>query len=399
LARGVSGLSARRNGGHRESRRAYATLRHNGILVGAATIEEMPAPLVDLVIPVHSASRPVARAVASVVEGTAAPVRVSVVAHNIDPAVISANLGAHAAHPAVRLLALADGIASPAGPMNHGLDRAEAPCVSVMGSDDELAPGAIDSWLRLRAQTSATAIIARVDILGRGMDPYPPVRNGRRTRDLDARKDRLAYRSAPLGLVDRGRFGHVRFTEGLASGEDLAYSAEVWFTGRTAYDRTGPAYLVHDDAGDRVTFSPRSVAEDFAFLAAIETATWFTSLATAERRALAIKILRVHFFDAVLLRLRSPGGIAAHAADLGAIVARLEAIAPGVVALLARVDRRVIDAVTSDRPDPEQILALLGARWNYRSAGALMTRNPLLSLSRQAPLRTLYAGLRSTTGV
>lgn len=355
----------------------------------------MPDPLVDLTIPVHSTARPIARAVASVVDHTDSPIRVTVVAHNIDPALIEQRLGAYAHHPRVRILALSDGIPSPAGPMNYGLSHAEAEFVGVMGSDDELAPGAVDSWLSLARETRADAILARIEI-GPRMDPYPPVRNGRRTKSLSARKDRLSYRSAPLGLIDRRRFGYLRFTEGLPSGEDLAYSAELWFTAqRTAYDRKGPAYVVHSDAEDRVTFTPRSVAEDFAFLDAITSGEWFARLGAADRSALMIKVIRVHFFDAVLLRLTAPGGLEVHGADLASIVERAETIAPGVLGLLARVDHRVIEELRSANIDADRIRHLLDARWHYLSFGALMTRNPFLVLHRQSPLRTLWAGLRS----
>jgi hypothetical protein len=265
-----------------------------------------------------------------------------------------------------------------------------------MGSDDEFAPGAIDSWLALQRETGASTVLARVRIGSRGIDPYPPVRRGRRRRRLSAHKDRLSYRSAPLGLIDRERFGELRFTEGLPSGEDLAYSAALWFTGRNiAYDLTGPEYIINDDAGDRVTFAPRPVPEDFSFLDAIETAPWFGRLGRANRRALAVKILRVHFFDAVLARTKVPEGIAAHRADLIAVLDRIESMAPGVTRLLARVDRQVIDEVRSSEPDPQAILHFIDARWNYRTVGAMLPRNPLLTLHRQAPFRTLYAGMRA----
>lgn len=358
----------------------------------------MPAFDVDLTIAVHSATRPIARAVTSVIDRNRARIRVNVVAHNIDPEIIRANLGDLAEHPDVRLLELHDGVRSPANPMNFGLAHSQAPFVSVMGSDDELEPGAVDSWLALQAETGASTVIARIRIVGRSNDPYPPVRNGRRTRGLDPRKDRLAYRSAPLGLVDRRRFPSLRFTEGLPSGEDLAYSATLWFTGEhIAYDLTGPAYVVNDDADDRVTFSARSVSEDFAFLDAIEATEWFPRLARRARSALLIKVLRVHFFDAVLARMRSEPGLLAHRDDLADVVARAERLAPGVTALLARVDRDVIDELRSDAPDEARILHLLDARWNYRTVGALVTRNPFLVAHRQAPLRTLFAGMRAMT--
>ena len=355
-------------------------------------------PLVDVTIAVHSAARPIARAVASVVDHTQSAVRVNVVAHNIDPDVIRTNLGDYADHPSVRVLELQDGIRSPAGPMNHGLAHSAAPFVTVMGSDDEFAPGAIDSWLAVQRETGASTVIARIRIGARGIDPYPPVRRGRRTRQLSARKDRLSYRSAPLGLVDRDRFADLRFTEGLPSGEDLAYSATLWFTGSAiAYDLSGPEYIVHDDAEDRVTFAPRPVAEDFAFVDAIEATDWFVRSSTRDRRALAIKILRVHYFDAVLARTKVPEGIAAHRGDLLAVLDRLERLAPGVTSLLARVDRAVIDELRSPSPNPAAILHFIDARWNYRSVGAMLPRNPFLAMHRQAPFRTLYAGLRVTS--
>lgn len=356
----------------------------------------MDSPQIDLIIPVHSPTRPINRAVSSVLDGTRVPVRVTVVAHNIDPDLIRHNLGDLLQDPRCRLLPFADGIASPAGPMNFGIDNATAPLIAVMGSDDHLAAGALDSWWQIHRETDASTVLARIQITGRGYDPYPPVRNGRRSRRLDARKDRLAYRSAPLGLIDRARFADLRFTEGLPSGEDLAYSATLWFTGHDiAYDRSGPAYVVNDDATDRVTFSARTVAQDFAFLDAIEATSWFPSLPRKEREALAVKILRVHFFDAVLARVRSEEGIAAHRADLEGVILRLDRMAPGVLRLLARVDRQVIDEIRGSAPDAARILGLLDARWNYRTVGALLPRNPFVAAHRQAPLRTLYAGLRA----
>lgn len=353
---------------------------------------------VDLIIAVHSATRPIARGVGSVIDHNGPRVRVNVIAHNIDPGVIRKNLGAYASHPQVRLLELQDGVRSPANPMNHGIASSDARFISVMGSDDQLEPGAVDSWLDLQARTGASTVIARIHITGRSNDPYPPVRNGRRQKRLHPRKDRLAYRSAPLGLVDRHRFPTLRFTEGLPSGEDLAYSATLWFTGSDiAYDLGGPAYVVNDDADDRVTFSERSVAEDFAFLDAIEATTWFGPLRRADRKALLVKVLRVHFFDAVLARMNSAAGLLAHRDDLSQIVDRAEHLAPGVLALLARVDRAVIDELRSAAPDEARILHLLDARWNYRTFGALTPRNLLLTMHRQAPFRTLLAGMRAMT--
>jgi hypothetical protein len=345
---------------------------------------------VDVVIAVHSATRPIKRAVASVLDGTQARVRVTVVAHNIDASIIGAGLGELFEHPDVRLLALGDGIHSPAGPMNLGLDRATSPYVSLLGSDDEFATGAIDSWLTLARETGATTVLARIDRQSAGPDPMPPTRRGR-TQDLDAVKDRLAYRSAPLGLISRERFGALRFTPGLGSGEDLEFTSILWFTGtRIAYARRSPGYLVHEDGTDRVTFAARSVAEDFAFLEAITSGSWFSALSRTQKEALGVKTLRMHFFDAVLLRLNSAEGIAAHRAALDQVITTISDFAPQAVALLSRADRAVIDALHAPEIDADRIRTLLSARWG-RSVAALLPRNPFLALHRQAPYRTLRA--------
>lgn len=345
-------------------------------------------PDVDVIVPVHTATRPILRAVSSVLLHTSAPVRVTVVAHNIDPEVIRTNLGALADHAGLRILKLADGIASPSGPMNLGLDAATAPYVALLGSDDEFAPGAIDSWLKLARASQATTVIARIDRDISGVDPLPPTRRGRQ-QDLDPVKDRLTYRCAPLGLISREAFGHLRFSPTLKSGEDLEFTAELWFRGRNiAYDRYGPAYVGHEDELDRVTASTRTVAEDFAFFEVIRNASWFEGLSRKQRQALYIKTLRLHFFDAVLARLNGTGGIAEHRAPLNGVVAQIERDAPGTVALLSRVDRDVIDSLASDDPDPDFILAKLAARW-AGGLPAILPRNPLLALHRQGPYRTL----------
>ncbi|WP_024357446.1 glycosyltransferase family 2 protein [Leucobacter chironomi] len=348
----------------------------------------MAEPLVDVVIPVHSSTRPIARAATSVLDHSKAEVRVNVVAHNIDPEIIRANLGSVADDPRLRLLHLADGIPSPAGPMNLGLDEATAPYVSLLGSDDEFAPGAVDSWLAIAQETGASTVIARIDRDLTGVEPMPPTRRGR-TRDLDPVKDRLAYRCAPLGLISRERFRELRFTPGLGSGEDLEFTAALWFQGEhIAYDRTGPAYVGHEDGHDRVTGAKRTVAEDFSFFTVITSAPWFAGLSTRQRTALGVKTLRLHFFDAVFARLDTPEGFAAHRQPLVDVLHAVESAAPGSIRLLSRADRAVIDEVLGSAPDTAHILTLLGARWGG-GVEAVLPRNPLLALHPQAPFRTL----------
>ena len=342
-------------------------------------------------IPVHSAARPIERAVNSALAGGVADTRVIVVAHNIDPDRIRAALGEAAGDSRVEVIGFSDGISSPAGPRNHGIGLATAPYLCFVDSDDYLLPGALASWLALAESSSARAVMPRIEREGAdGADPLPPTRPGR-TTDLDPKRDRLAYRSEPVGLLSTAEFGGVRFTEGLASGEDLEVSSSIWFSGKSiAYDRTGPAYVYGADAGDRVTADTRSVTEDFAFLEAIAGAAWFHRLSRSAKRAIGVKLFRLHFFDAVLARLEPASEFAEQRAGLRTVAERIEAMAPGSLALLSRRDRQAIDAATLGDATPEEVRALLEARW-LGGVDAILTRNPLLALHPQGPRATMRA--------
>ena len=354
-------------------------------------LRRVTSATIDVVIPVHSAARPIGRAVTSVLAGGVADTRVIVVAHNIDPDQIRAALGEAAGDPRVEVIGFSDGISSPSGPRNHGIGLVTATYLCFVDSDDYLRPGALASWLALAQSSAARAVMPRIEREGAdGPDPLPPTRPGR-TTDLDPVRDRLAYRSEPVGLLSAAAFGGVRFTEGLASGEDLEVSASIWFSGeRIVYDRTGPAYVYGADAGDRVTAVSRSVAEDFAFLEAIAGAAWFTGLSHPAKRAIGVKLFRLHFFDAVLARLEPASGFTEQRARLREAAQRIEAIAPGSLSLLSRRDRQAIDAATTGDATPEEVRALLEARW-LGGVDAILTRNPFLTLHSQGPRATMRA--------
>lgn len=355
----------------------------------------MSEPVADITIAVHSATRPIARAVSSVLDHTQTDVRVNVVAHNIDSEVIRANLGVYADDPRVRLLEFTDGIPSPAGPMNHGLDSSTGQFVGLLGSDDEFAPGAIDSWVRVLREWNADVVLAKIRLATGLVDPYPPVRWSARSRLLDPVKDRLSYRSAPLGLVRNERFGGLRLAEGLPSGEDLAYSLTLWFTAdRIVYDLDGPAYVIHPDATDRVTYAPRPIDQDFAFLDAIAALPWFSSAAPRIRIAVTAKLVRIHLFDAIAARTLTQSDLESNRGDLVELIGRFEQMAPGVTRLLSRADRNVIDLLHGPDPSVDQIQDAVGARHNYLAFSTLFPRELRFSLHRQAPFRTLFAGYR-----
>jgi hypothetical protein len=349
-------------------------------------------PTVDVTIAVHTRTRPIARAVASILEHTTIPTRVTVVAHNIDPGLIRDNLGAWAADERVRVLELRDGIPSPAGPMNLGLAESTAPFVAVMGSDDEFEPGAIDSWYALQRSTGAGMVIARVRREGGGKELSPPARPWR-SRRLDAVKDRLSYRSAPLGLISRERFGTLRFVEGLRTGEDLPYVTRLGVSDAgIAFARTGPGYLVHDDADDRVTSAPRPIAQDFAFLDHIFGVPDFERFTRAQRTALVVKLIRQQLFDAIVNRAAVGEWPAGEREALAAVARRMLAWADRPERLLSLIDHAVLDGILDAVTPVDDMMALIRRRWNYRSVDVVLTRNPLFALHRQGPLRTYIGG-------
>lgn len=82
------------------------------------------------------------------------------------------------------------------------------------------------------AETGADAVLARIESADGTLTRTPPARPRRRHR-LDPVRDRLAYRSAPLGLLRRAtieRLG-LRFPTGLSTGEDLPFTTRLWTAG------------------------------------------------------------------------------------------------------------------------------------------------------------------------
>lgn len=387
-------------------------------------------PVVDLVIAVHTTARPIARAVASALD-TSAPVRVTVVCHHVDPTEIDAVLAPVRARlprtpHTLRLLGLDDGTRSPSGPFNHGLDHASAPFVAIMGSDDALEPGAIDSWLALQRATSADAVIPRlrrgrahegrlVRASSRRLDrlglvrsdavPTPPARPGRRR--VSGAADRLAYRSAPLGLVRRATLEGLalRMVPGLGVGEDIAFATRLWFEGRVVLDRWGPAYLIGPDATDRVTYARKPVAAELACVDDLVGQAWFAAQPLPARRAIAVKLTRIHLFGAVHNR---PDRALWTAPDLDALArtaAALSAAAPGFEAVLSRAERDLLDALArgdSQGADAaataDALLALSRRRRRHGAPATLVPRDPRRVLAREAPVRLMTASVLARLG-
>ena len=366
------------------------------------------APDVDVVVAVHDVRRDFARTVRSAL-GSEPDVRVSVVAHNLEAAVVverleAEGLGGALASGAVRVLELADGVPSPSGPFTLGIEQAEARYLSIIGSDDRFEPGALAAWWRLAESRRSAAVLApmRLDSGRLVRNPVPRPLAGRLwPTALDPVRDRLAPRSAPLGLLRREvveRLG-LRLVPGLRTGEDIPFSARLWFSGeRIDLDRSAPAYVIGTDAVERVSTSPKPVDVELAAVRLLRDEPWVEALGPRERRALTITMLRVHVLGAVSRRV-ARGGWGEHVerdargsasewltearAEQGVVVgdgardvvvggegeARWlcelardwAALAPGALEPFSRADRLVLDALLAGA-DADRLLATGAAR-------------------------------------
>lgn len=354
----------------------------------------MPQPLVDLVIATHNPERPISRSVGSVLRHTSAAVRVTVVCHNTDPAGIAARLTEFSSDERLRILELSDGVPSPSEPFNFGLDAATARFTSIMGSDDELESGAIDSWLGVADRDSADVVITRLMLASGRVVPTPPVR-GRRESRLDPIRDRLSYRSAPLGLVSRERFAALRLTPGMRSGGDLAYVTQLWFSGaRISFDREGPAYVVHDDANDRVTLRARAVAEDLAWLTPLLTSEWAQSRPPHERTAIAVKFVRRHLFGAADNRTDPATRSASDRTDFRDAARLLADYAPQLRHVLSIAEDDLLAGMLSEDMALDQLILLAIARRSFPRPRSALPRNILKIAATEAPFPLALAHRR-----
>ena len=349
-------------------------------------------PGVDLVIAVHTPERPIARAVRSVLDHNGDGVRLTVVCHNIDAATIRAEVDAQH-RDQITWLEHHDGRHRPAGPFNAGIEAATGEFVSIMGSDDTLQPGAISSWYWLAKNTGAEAVIARLERDHRAV-PTPPTRPWRRT-NLDGVKDRLCYRSAPLGLVSTAAVARLglHLDEKVATGDDVGFVTRLWFHSRVAFDRRGPAYVIGEDAADRITYRPRPVAEELKFLSRLLRRSWFARLDLQQRRAAVVKYLRIHLFGAVYHRPEPQIWTQTERADLAAVALALLRAAPGCEAVLSRADRALLDAIVAGDGAAEVLVHLAQARRHHGRPGTLITRDLTHVFAREAPLRMMAASV------
>ncbi|MGO3146347.1 MAG: glycosyltransferase [Leucobacter sp.] len=346
-------------------------------------------PVVDVVIAVHTPERPVKRAVASVLLRTRANVRVNVVAHNIEAQKIQVELDEFGFDPRVRILSFRDNIPSPAGPKNYGLRAATAEFVSLLDSDDEFEPGAIDAWLGVADR--ADVIISRVRRENGTLMPAPPVRVFRK-ESLHGSRDRLSYRVGVWGgLIRRSTFAGLQFAEGLRTGEDQLFTAQLWFSGvRISYPVNAPGYVLHEDQADRVTATVPSVQSEFEYLPALlqEGRSW--SQNQADRVSIAVRLLRMQVLDAY--QARAEAWTADQAKQLAIVIENLFNYAPQAFDVLSVREASALARLRDAGANHAGFAILTQAQSRFGGYKFLMPKKWWLGLSRQAPMRTRLAG-------
>ncbi|MEO6942464.1 MAG: glycosyltransferase family A protein [Terrimesophilobacter sp.] len=351
-------------------------------------------PLVDLVVAIHDPTRPLERGLRAILNQgmeLGSELRVSVVCHNTSVESVRGRLSAETSE-SVRFLELQDGVHSPAGPFNVGLDQATARYFSIMGSDDVLEQGAVKAWFDRAERDSLAAVIADIRLEGGRTVRTPPHRPLLR-RALHPVKDRLAYRSAPLGLVRREvleRLG-LRFTDGLATGEDQDLCLKLWFAGeRIGFARGEPRYLVGNGAAQRVTLVRRPIAEDLRAPELIIDGEWFLGRSLTERRSIAAKILRIHVFAAAELRV-GEGWADGEREKIAGFLGGLRVGAEGFERPFSFADRRLADALADAGSPTARLAELTVARRRFGRPSTLLTRDIRGLLAVEGPLRFMAA--------
>lgn len=351
-------------------------------------------PLVDVIIPVHDASRPLARAIESSILNPSlddGAVRVTVVCHNLAAKEVSDSLTDQMGSR-IRLVEFDDGLHSPAGPRNFGISQATARYVSFLDSDDFVEPGALGGWLEWAEDDDLDVLIPRQRHHAGDRIRTPPVRPFRRR--VTAVPDRLIYRTAVFGLVRRDILerGKIAYSEGFETGEDRAFSAKLYFSaGRIGYARGLAQYIVGDDAVERVTTKPRPVGEALAALAQLLEDPWFADRTVRERRSMAAAFTRVTIFGAVSARSAPGLWTPEDARSASEVIGALDRGIPGFDRCLSIVDRHLVDTLRDPTSQAARVAQLSVDRRRHLSLPALVCRDLRGQFSVEGPLRLMIA--------
>mgnify|MGYP002724281129 FL=1 len=298
--------------------------------------EKGGAPVeVQVVIPVHEPGRPLKRAVESVLAEPSAGV--ILVAHGVGVE----DLGLTKSER-LQIVQLNEAYGFPGNAFNAGLSAAKAPWVGIMGSDDWFEPGAIQAMLDAAKADCADGVLAPLRQAASHSNSLKPV-TWRRKR-LDAVRDRMFYRTAPLGIYRRELLQNPRYqmAENVVAGVDQLSSVRLWTEGaKISYRPFDPAYVVGDDAKQRVTLTPRPLPLQAEMWQQVWRDQGVLALADPTKTALAEKFVRVHIFDWLAGHAEDSQWIEGDFEFLQGLALAIRGAVPGLADLLMPSERRV----------------------------------------------------------
>lgn len=346
-----------------------------------------------VIIPCHDPQRPIRRAVCSALKS--AGTRVLVIAHNTDTAAMKravgtvdglSSIGSEASR--VEVIGFSDGVNSPAGPFNYGLDIAKTIFVARLDSDDVLETGAVDSWRKLALRWKADMVLTR---LHRGQSQAPihaPAVRPWLYGVADPVQDRLFYRNAPLGLIrlSRVRELQLHMTEELSVGEDIAFSTQLYASSRVVVQRRGPGYLVGEDADNRVTEIPRPIDKQLQHITDLLNRNFISGLEATTRESIAIKTLRILIFGVLDTREKSWWSPRSREA-LAEYAQAVMDFAPGCEQVFSRADTALLDAILNPSISVDIMYSRAQARRKFFTPQALIPAYPKGWWHREGPLR------------
>lgn len=333
-------------------------------------------PTVDMIVAVHDIRRNIRRAIGSIVAADDPTIRAFVVCHNIRRASVENEIASLIEEKPgrIRIEELADGVPSPSGPFNFGMSVSDATYVGIMGSDDELDPDAIPQWRERAEKMSADAVIAKV-VRGplRNLVRSPPKRIWR-SGVLDFARDRLSYRSAPLGLMRRDAVARLelRLLDGARNGGDLPFVTRLWVGGRVVHATGLAAYVEHADAPVRVTHVAKPVAEELHAIEATLDDPVVRAMTAPQRLALATKLFRRNLTDSVRKRDSGRAFTRADCEAMASFVARIDEFSPQARPMLSIAQARMFGELLRPEPDLSLVAAHDEAANRYRTAAAVL---------------------------
>lgn len=295
----------------------------------------MAIPELEIIVRVHSLDRPVRRAVDSVLEYSRSGV--VVVSHGLAPESLDLP-----DDPRVRVIEVTEKVGLPGVASNAGVTAVKAPFTGLLDSDDFYEPDAVRMLHERAGQDDADVVLAPLRI--GGVKQLLPLTL--RKTELKPRRDRLFYRTAPLGLVRTAllKDPDYRFEEAVRTGEDMRVTARLWTGGyRVSYHPKDPAYVVGDDAEQRVTTSRMNPSETFAAATMLLDEPWVGELPEADRESLVAKIFRIHLLG-YLSRTPAAEITSEDARVIGGLIRKGHRIAPKAHRAFVRGEQTLLHA-------------------------------------------------------